>query len=76
MDDTLAVRGVDGIGDLPREQQRVIEIDEARRRLALDVLHHQIVRPDIVEGADVRMVQAAIACASRSKRSLKGARSS
>ncbi len=58
MDDTLAVRGVDGIEDLPREYQGFIEIDGARQGLTLDVLHHQIVRPDVVEGADVRMVEA------------------
>ncbi len=58
MDDTVTVRGIDGIEDLPRQHQGFIGIDGTRQRLALDVLHDQIVRSDVVEGADVRMVQA------------------
>ena len=58
MHDAAAVRGVDGIEDLPREHQGVIELDRARERLPVDVLHDQVVRPDVIERTDMRMVQA------------------
>ena len=66
MDDALLVRGFERIGDLQRNQQRVIEGDRARRdpigkRRPLDQLHDQrgdargLLEP--VNVCDVRMVQ-------------------
>ena len=66
MDDAVIVRHVQRIGDLPGVLQCIVHTKRAHRDaivecLALDVLHHQEVRAvlvaDIVQGADVRMVQ-------------------
>ena len=50
MDDALLVRGFEGVGDLPRDGQRVVHRqrlagDAFGERLALDQLHHQGARP-------------------------------
>lgn len=57
MDDALPVRRIQCLTDLPRILQRLRNRERARERLALDVLHNQIVRPDIVELAYIRMVE-------------------
>ena len=60
------MRAVQRIGDLRGELQRLIQreraaLDARRQRLALHVLHHHvagaILVADVVEHADVRMVQ-------------------
>ena len=62
MDHALGVRGGQRIDDLHRITQGLIErqrtsFDDLRERLALDVLHHQVIRADIVQRADVGMIE-------------------
>ena len=57
MDDVFLVRGLRSIANLLRILQRFIEGKRAFERRSLDVLHHQIVRTDIVEVAYVRVIQ-------------------
>ena len=58
MDDALPVRGIDGIENLPGQRQGFVEGQRPGQRLAVDVLHDQVVRPDVEERADMRMIQA------------------
>ena len=51
------VRGFQRVGDLARDAQRFVERHRPLRRFALDVLHHQVIRADVVERADVGMIQ-------------------
>ena len=44
MRDALVVRGFERIGDLARDAQSFIERHRPLRRLALDELHHQVIR--------------------------------
>ncbi len=32
-------------------------LDAGRERLTLDIFHHEVIRPHIVQGANVRMIQ-------------------
>src|SRR5687768_15269564 len=66
MDDAGAMRLVERIGDLNRDRQRFIDWHPAfrqliRQRLAFEILQHEeidpVLMPDIVQGADVRMIQ-------------------
>ena len=57
MRDALLVRGVERIANLRGILQRLIERQRAFQRRALDVLHHQVIRSDIVQLADVGMIQ-------------------
>jgi hypothetical protein len=57
VDDALAMRRVQSIEDLARQRKRLVQRQGSLQRLALDVLHHQEVRPHVVERADVGMVQ-------------------
>ena len=67
MDDALLVRGFERRRDLARDAQRLVERKSGRRartlreqlgqRLAFDQLHHQVVGPDVVQRADVGMIQ-------------------
>ena len=57
MGDALLVRGVERVANLHRVLQRLIDRQRPLERRALDVLHHQVIRPDIVKLADVRMIQ-------------------
>ena len=66
MDDALLVRGLERLGDLPRDRQRFVERDRPVRdplgeRRALDQLHHQRVDAaavfEAVDVRDVRMVE-------------------
>ena len=43
--------------DLDRQPDRFGRRDRTAQRLAVDVLEHEIARPDVVQLADVRMVQ-------------------
>src|SRR5207253_1610501 len=66
MDDAEAVRGIERAGDVGGDAQRVAQRQRPARervgeRLPLQVLHDEVVdavlMPDVVERADVRMVQ-------------------
>jgi hypothetical protein len=57
MHDALLVRGFESITYLRCDPQSFFERVRTSRSLALDVLHHQIVRSDIVNLADVGMIQ-------------------
>src|SRR5207247_601487 len=67
MNETLAMRLVERVGDFGRDAQRLgnrqrATLETLRKRLALDVLHHQEVHSvlvaDVEERADVGVVQA------------------
>jgi hypothetical protein len=51
------VRGVERFANLDRIFQRWIEGQWSLERRTLDVLHHQIIRTDIMQRADVRVIQ-------------------
>ena len=57
MNDALRVRGRHAIGDLQSVLHHPIHRGRSLQRLSLDVFHYEIVRPDIVQSADVGMVQ-------------------
>ncbi len=57
MRDALLVRGIQGVANLTGVFQRPINRQRPLERRALDVLHHQIVRTNVVKLADVGMVQ-------------------
>jgi hypothetical protein len=66
VNDTLAVGGVEGVGDLNAQVQQGIEfdrtaVDDVLQRLAGEALHHDeelvLVLSDFVDGADIGMVQ-------------------
>jgi hypothetical protein len=62
MDNVLFVRGFDAVNQLLDDGQRVIEVHgTAQQRcsqiLSLDILHDQIVRPNVVQMADIRVVE-------------------
>ena len=57
MDDVLLVRGLDAIDQLLDDGQRIVERHWALQILALDVLHDEEVRPDVIEMTDVGVVQ-------------------
>ena len=66
MDDALAMRPVERVGDLGGDLQRLVErkrsLHEPRgQRLALEMRHDQVVRAidvaDVVDAADVRMIE-------------------
>src|SRR5262249_40918711 len=66
MDDSLFVRGFEGVSDLPADGQRIVErdgtlSDAIRQRRALDQLHHQPVNEtgvfDAVDVGDVRVIE-------------------
>ena len=57
MSDALLVCSVQRIANLRGILQRLIERQRPLQRRPLDVLHNQVIRSDIVQRADVRMVQ-------------------
>src|SRR5262249_25895448 len=57
MRDALLVCSVECITNLCCILQRLIDGQRTLEGRALDVLHHQVIRPDIVKLADVEMVQ-------------------
>jgi hypothetical protein len=63
MDDALLVSGFECRCDLSRHSQRFVERkrmtlrEHVCERLALDQLHHQVIRADIVQRADIGMIQ-------------------
>ncbi len=57
MRDAFLMRGVQSIQNLRCVFDRLLDRQRTFQRRALDELHHQIIRPDIVKLADVGMVQ-------------------
>jgi hypothetical protein len=67
VDDSLVVRGLERRRDLSRQAQRFVERQPRGRtralgehlgkRLAFDQFHHQIIRSDVVQRADVWMIE-------------------
>ena len=57
VNDPLCVRSVETVCDLYRHGQRLRQRQRAGERLALDVLHDEVVRAYIIERAYVRVVQ-------------------
>src|SRR5215467_10171782 len=57
MNDALPVGGVERVTNLRAIFQDLIQWQRSTKRLALDVLHDEIVRTDIVKLADMRMVE-------------------
>ncbi len=57
MRDAFFVRGVEGIADLRGVFQRLVERQRAFERRPVDKLHHQIVGSDVVQVADVGMIE-------------------
>ena len=57
MRDAFSVRRVKGIADLSGAAQNLIQRHGAFQRDPFDVLHHQIVRTNVIERADVGMIQ-------------------
>jgi hypothetical protein len=53
----LAVRGVQSVEDLSGVGDDLVERQRASERLAFHQFHHQVVRPDVIELANVGMVQ-------------------
>ena len=57
VDDVLLVRRFDAIDELLNDRQSILEVHGTAQILALDILHDQIIRPDVVEMADVGVVE-------------------
>src|SRR5215831_14889394 len=57
MRDALTVGGSESFENLASVRDGLVERHRALQRLALDVFHHQVIGTDIVNLADVRMVQ-------------------
>ena len=57
MDDVLLVRGFDAVDQLLDDGERIIEVQRTAQVLTLDILHDQIVRSDVVQMADVGVVE-------------------
>jgi hypothetical protein len=51
------VRGFERVGNLAGDAERFVERHRAFGRLALDILHHQVIRANVVERVDIRMIQ-------------------
>src|SRR5260221_7066353 len=68
MRDSLAMRSVESLENLPGVFDGFLDRQRTLERRLLDELHHQIVWTDIVKLADMCVIQAATARASRSKR--------
>ena len=57
MRDPFLVRGVERIANLDRVLQRLIDRQRPLEGRALDVLHDEIIWADVVDLADIRMIQ-------------------
>ena len=67
MDDARAVRAVERVADLDRDRERVLDrkprrpVQLVRERFAFEILQDEVVElsvaADVVDGADVRIVQ-------------------
>src|SRR5580704_553929 len=57
MNDTESMRRCHAVGDLCPQVEQRMNVVSWRDGWALDELHHQVIRPDIVKLADIGMVQ-------------------
>ena len=57
MDDARGVRGRHTVGDLHGQFEQFARPLDRRQRAAVEELHDQVVRPDVVELADVRVIE-------------------
>jgi hypothetical protein len=57
MHDVLFVGGFDPVDQLLNDGHRFVERQRPFEGLTFDVLHHQVIRANVVEVANVRMVQ-------------------
>jgi hypothetical protein len=57
MDDTALMRLRERARDLDRQPHGLFDGQRTRERLAVDILQHQIIRPDIENLANVGMIQ-------------------
>src|SRR6476646_5543463 len=48
---------VERIQNLPGQRERLLQRQRSGQRLALDVLHDQVIRPNVVQRADMGMIQ-------------------
>jgi hypothetical protein len=55
--DTSSMRGGQSVGDLHGQIKQLTRVVDRRDGGAFDELHHQVVRTDVVELTDIRMVQ-------------------
>jgi hypothetical protein len=54
---TVLMRALERAGDLTREPHGIVDRHRTAQRLPVDELHHQVVGTDVVQRADVWMVQ-------------------
>src|ERR1017187_7727498 len=57
MDESSAMRQLESVRDLPCNAQRVGQRHRSCERPTFDVLQHQVIRPDVVDLANVPMIQ-------------------
>ena len=57
MNDVLFVRGFDPVDQLPDDRERFVEGHGTGEGLAFDQFHHDVVGSDVVEMADVGVVE-------------------
>ena len=57
MQDALAVRRFQRVDDVDGDAEGVVEGQRPAHGRAVEVLHHEVVRADVVQDADVRMAQ-------------------
>src|SRR5689334_23833 len=57
MSNSLAVGAVERIRDLDAQTKHLLHRQRTFQNLALDVFHHEVVRADVMQRADVRMIQ-------------------
>jgi hypothetical protein len=57
MDEILLVRRLDTVDQLLNDREGIVEFEGALEIVTFDVLHDEIVRTDVIEVADVGMVQ-------------------
>ena len=57
MHDAFAMRDIQRFRDLQRQPHSVVDVHTALERVSFDVFDDQVVRPDVEDLADVRMIQ-------------------
>ena len=57
MRDLFAVRGIESIADLRRIVQHSFKRQRTLKGLPFDVLEDEVIRPDVVQRANVRMIE-------------------
>ena len=51
------MRGVQGVGDLHRQKDGLVRIQRAREPASFEVFHDEVALADVVQRADMRMIQ-------------------